>query len=256
MNTPAKYKTPKLTFYYLEKDKTAETFFETKQFEWASTIEAQWKVIREEIMIHMQQHEKEFGSYFVDELVNTPGKWRSFGFYFWGLRLSDDVCKHFQQTINLLKIIPDVVSASVSVMEPHSEIKPHYGDTDAIYRCHLPLLVPGDLPEIGFQVGYDKRSWEEGKLLIFNDAAYHKGWNNTDKRRVILIFDVIRPFLKHKKKWICSQALANMTLLSLFAKIPFLKKMPPLIIKTLHKKISVYKWLHFYFMKRNHIWLT
>ncbi|HXU25928.1 MAG TPA: aspartyl/asparaginyl beta-hydroxylase domain-containing protein [Bacteroidia bacterium] len=256
MNLSLKHKTPKLTFYYLKKDITInadETFYDSSQFKWAQTIEANWKLIYEEITTHLQKHEKEFGAYFDDGLVNQKDKWKSFGFYFWGLRLPDKECEHFAKTINLLKKIPDVVSASVSIMEPYSEIKPHFGDTDAIYRCHLPLIVPGILPEIGFQVGYEKYSWKEGKLLIFNDAAYHKGWNNTDKRRLILIFDVIKPVLKSKKRWICSQALANIIIQKMFAKIPFTKKLPLFSIKTLHTIISTYKWIYFSFRKNTFI---
>ena len=253
MNSSKKYKTPKLTFYYLKKDKTDETFFNSTQFDWTSVIEVQWKIIYDEIIAHLQTHEKQFGAYFDDGLVNEPGKWKSFGFYFWGIRLPDNECKPFAKTINLLKKIPDVVSASVSILEPHAEIKPHYGDTDAIYRCHLPLIVPDVLPEVGFQVGYEKRNWQEGKLLIFNDAAYHKGWNNTDKRRVVLIFDVIKPTLRNKKKWICSQALANIKLQNMFAKVPFAKKLPLFSIKTLHTIISIYKWVSFSFLKNTFI---
>jgi aspartyl/asparaginyl beta-hydroxylase (cupin superfamily) len=253
MDSLAKYKTPKLTFYYLTKDKTSETFFDAEQFNWVSTIEMQWKIIYDEVITHLQTHEKQFGAYFDDGLVNKPGKWRSFGFYFWGTKLPNDECKHFLKTISLLKTIPDVVSASVSVMEPYAEIKPHYGDTDAIYRCHLPLIVPGILPEVGFQVGYEKRSWQEGKLLIFNDAAYHKGWNNTNKRRVVFIFDVLRPDLKNRKRWICSQALSNITLQNMFSKIPFSKRLPLFVIKAFHKIISINKFVCFSFIKNKFI---
>lgn len=253
MNLSKKHKTPKLTFYHLERDNIDETFFDSKQFAWAEIIEAEWKVIRDELFIHLQQNENKFGTYFSNELVNSPGKWRSFGFYFWGIKLTNKACLPFSKTLKILKGIPDVVSASVSIMEADSEIKPHFGDTDAIYRCHLPLLVPGCLPKIGFQVGYEQKNWEEGKLLIFNDAAYHKGWNYTDRKRVILIFDVIRPSLKDKKKWICSQALANITLQYLFNKISFTKKLPMSFIKGIHKIISIHRYLRFSFIKNKFI---
>lgn len=246
MNLLTKYKTPKLTFFYLKKDKTDETFYDAEQFDWTSTIEEQWKVIYEEVITHLQTNEKQFGAYFDDGLVNKPGKWKSFGFYFWGTRLLEEECKPFLKTIDLLKAIPDIVSVSISIMEPRGEIKPHFGETDAIYRCHLPLIVPGSLPEVGFQVGYEKRAWHEGKLLVFNDAAYHKGWNNTDKRRVVLIFDVIKPSLKNKKRWICSQSLANITVQKFFVKIDVLKRLPPFILKAIHKIISIYIWSCFF----------
>jgi aspartyl/asparaginyl beta-hydroxylase (cupin superfamily) len=197
-----------LTFnYYAGR---GETFFESSLFPWSTEIEKNWKQIREEVLQHFSVYEKEYGVYFPEDAHSKKGKWRSFGFYFWGLRLPDAVYDHFEATINILKKVPHVVSISISVMEPGSEIKAHYGETDAIYRCHLPLVASGSLPDIGFQVGYEQRSWQEGKLMIFNDGAYHKAWNNTNKARIVLIVDVLRPELAHKKKWICSKALATL----------------------------------------------
>ena len=108
-------------------------------------------------------------------------------------------------TINILNNIPGLISASVSILEPGARINPHYGDTDAIIRCHLGLKIPAGLPSCGFRVGYEDRSWEQGKLLMFNDAAYHKAWNETDQTRIVLLFDIIRIQHEKQKKWICSK---------------------------------------------------
>jgi aspartyl/asparaginyl beta-hydroxylase (cupin superfamily) len=132
-------------------------------------------------------------------------------------------------------------------MEAHSEIKPHYGETDAVYRCHLPLVVPASLPVTGFQVGYEQRSWEEGKLLAFNDAAYHKGWNTSDKERIVLIFDVIRPELLPRAKRICATAHANIELHKKLSQHPQLRARSRKYLIFLRNLIAFKFWFRFQF---------
>lgn len=123
--------------------------------------------------------------------------------------MSAKACRECPGTVNLLRDIPGLVSASVSIMEPHAEIKPHFGDTDAIYRCHLGLVIPGGLPGCGIRVGYEDRAWQHGQLIVFNDANYHTAWNQTDQRRIVMILDIIRPEYLRQQKWICSLVLAS-----------------------------------------------
>ena len=35
--------------------------------------------------------------------------------------------------------------------------------------------------------------WQEGKVLIFDDAYEHEAWNHTDKTRVVLFVDFVKP---------------------------------------------------------------
>ena len=186
-------------------EKKDETYFDPKQFDWASSMEGSWLAIKNEVLNYLNKDTKALKPYFASELMNAPNKWKTFAFYFWGLSMSKEAIKCCPKTIGILKSIPNLVSASVSVMEPNSEIKPHYGDSDAMYRCHLGLIIPDVLPNCGFRVGYEDRAWKEGKLLMFNDAAYHKAWNYSNERRVILIFDVVKPQYSDQSKWISSK---------------------------------------------------
>jgi ornithine lipid ester-linked acyl 2-hydroxylase len=127
-----------------------------------------------------------------------------------------------------------LVSAYISKLEAHTEILPHRGDTNGIIRCHLGLTVPGKLPDCGFQAGYDQRSWEEGKLLLFNDAARHLAFNQTEKERVILMLDVVRPEFLHQKNRICLTVLASLLWQLLASKITLLKKSPGFFKRSVH----------------------
>lgn len=205
-------KTEKPWFSFLhEKDTSVvdETYFNPNDFEWAEMLEKNSETIHQELISYLNKHQNEVKPYFATTMMNAPEKWKSLSFYFWSVQMSKNAVVNCPQTISLLKKIPHLVSASVSIMEPNSEIKPHYGDTDAIYRCHLGIEIPEGLPNCGFRVGYEDRAWENGKILIFNDAAYHKAWNNTAKRRVILLFDIIQPDYANQTKWICAKVRGN-----------------------------------------------
>ncbi len=190
-------------------------FFNSEDFDWAKKIEENYVIIKSEILNHMNSGSAEIKPYFNKEMMNLPGKWKTFSFYFWGIEGSQSALESCPKTVGLFSSIEGITSFSVSITEAQSEIKPHRGDTDAIYRCHLGIEIPAGLPDCGFYVGYEERPWEEGKILIFNDTAYHKGWNKTDKARIIVLFDILRPEFVKKKKWICSRILGSL-LFSIF----------------------------------------
>jgi ornithine lipid ester-linked acyl 2-hydroxylase len=190
-------------------DVIKETFYDVNKFDWSNELEKNYQIILKEIIEFLEKDVSALKPYFAREMMNAPEKWKAFSFYFWGMKMNDYAIKQCPQTIKLLSGIPNLVSASISIMEPHSEIKPHFGDTNAIFRCHLGLIIPGGLPEIGIRVGYEDRAWETGKLLIFNDANYHKTWNHTGERRMVLLFDVMKPEYADQKKWVCSRVYGN-----------------------------------------------
>jgi beta-hydroxylase len=37
------------------------------------------------------------------------------------------------------------------------------------------------------------RHWEEGKSLVFDDTYVHDAWNKTQRTRVVLFMDILRP---------------------------------------------------------------
>jgi len=214
---------PYYSFLHVRDEAIAsKTFFDRSEFGWAKAIEQHWPELRKELMDYIGAHRDALQPYFVPDMMNQPRKWQTLAFFFWGIPYKKYM-RACPRTMQILRQVPGIVSASLSVMEPRSEIKGHHGDTNAIYRCHLPLEVPAGLPDTGFQVGYEQRPWEEGTFLIFNDAAYHKGWNHTDRRRVILIIDVMRPEFASQKTWACAMVIGALTVHRLSTHIPLFK---------------------------------
>lgn len=218
--------TPKLWYSFFGGEYTENcTYYDKSKFEWVQLLESNWPVIKTELENFLAGNQQRLVPYFNEEMVSARKSWKALSFMFWTLRFKEnsDQCP---QTMALLQKIPHLVSASISLLEPHTQIKPHRGDTNGIIRCHLGLVIPAALPHCGFQVGDEQRSWEEGKLLLFNDAARHLAWNNTDQRRLILLLDVIRPEFANKRGHICRTVLAALAWQYLAQKIGLLKRSP------------------------------
>jgi aspartyl/asparaginyl beta-hydroxylase (cupin superfamily) len=84
-----------------------------------------------------------------------------------------------------------------SRLEPGAHIPPHSGMLNCRLICHLPLVVPKGC---WLRVGNEKREWEEGKLLIFDDSFEHEAMNPSGELRIILLFDIWRPELGSEER--------------------------------------------------------
>lgn len=93
-------------------------------------------------------------------------------------------------------------SAMFSLLKPNTHIPPHTGVSNVRLVTHIPLIIPEDC---GFRVGNQTRSWELGKAMIFDDTIEHEAWNNSDKLRVVLIFDIWHPHLNPAEREMITQ---------------------------------------------------
>jgi aspartyl/asparaginyl beta-hydroxylase (cupin superfamily) len=78
-----------------------------------------------------------------------------------------------------------------SALNPHTRIPSHYGPMNGVLRAHLPLIVPRG--KCGIRVADETRSWEEGRLLVFDDSFDHEVWNDSDETRIVLFLNVWHP---------------------------------------------------------------
>ena len=197
-------------------------FYERQDLPWTKVIEDNWQVIRDEVLGLMLEKPQNLRPYFINKSMSFPPKrWKTMGIYFWKFVIRENY-KKCPETVRILKTIPGLTSFSLSVLEAGSNINPHQGDTDAIIRCHVGIDIPGHLPDCGFQVGKEIRPWENGITLPFCDAHTHTAWNNTDRKRIILILDVMRSEFVKKENGICAHVLASSVLQMLYQSYPFL----------------------------------
>ena len=214
-------------------------YYDPSEFDWVGPLLEDFGTIKNEIRSYLETNEERIKPYFNKALVTAKSRWRTSAFFFWLWPVPSNM-KQCPETMKILKKIPGILSAFVSILESDTEIKPHRGDTNAIIRNHLALQVPAGLPECGFMVNEQKRAWKEGQLFMFNDAAAHAAWNLSDQRRYVLLFDVIRPEYKHKKYRVSSMVMAGLLMQSIKQKLPLLKRFPHIILMMMHHTIAFF----------------
>ncbi|MEL7114884.1 MAG: aspartyl/asparaginyl beta-hydroxylase domain-containing protein [Pseudomonadota bacterium] len=209
-------------------------FYERDSLPWVKTLEDNWQVMRDELVALSESQPERLRPYFINKSMSFPPRhWKTMGLYFWRYTMHAN-CRRCPETMRILKSIPGLTSCSLSVLEPGSNINPHQGDTDAIYRCHVGLSVPAGLPDCGFQVGTEIRGWENGKALPFCDAQTHTAWNQTDERRLIMIVDVVRPEFLRQQNAVCAHVLASSVIQMLYQASPTLNRLPGFVKRALY----------------------
>ncbi|MGH1354851.1 MAG: aspartyl/asparaginyl beta-hydroxylase domain-containing protein [Thalassovita sp.] len=214
-------------------------FYDPQDLEWAQVFEDNWETIRDELFALSKENPERVQPYSFNHAMAFPPKhWKTMGIMFWGLRMHENY-KKCPKTVEIMKSVPGVTSLSMSILEPGSNINPHQGDTDAVYRCHLGIKVPAPLPDCGFQVGTEIKGWEEGKLLVFCDAQTHTAWNQSDERRIVVIFDVMRPEFHGQTRSICAHVLASMLIQQLYTRNAWLTKLQAWVKRWMYEVFRV-----------------
>ena len=157
-------------------DLYAEAWHNKEDYEWIAKLEENYEEIKNEFLSVYNQTEE--GEKFDKVAANVleGGKWRKFDFVDQG-RVVEENCKKCPLTWNLLQEIPVAIGTGVcyayfSIVHSGTVITPHCGPVNFKTRFHLALIVPQT--DCFIQVGQEKRSWEEGKVLIFDDSFIHR----------------------------------------------------------------------------------
>ena len=180
-------------------------FLPREDFPWLDAVEAATDRIRDEFL-RVLDAEEGFTPYITypddvpknqwAELNNSP-RWSAFHLYKLGARVEENAAK-CPATIELLAGVPQpdqpgrTPAAMFSLLKPRTRIPAHAGVTNVRLVTHVPLIVP---PGCGFRVGNETREWVPGKAWVFDDTIEHEAWNDSDKLRVVLIFDIWHPAL-------------------------------------------------------------
>jgi tetratricopeptide (TPR) repeat protein len=195
-------------------------FFERADFPWLDGFEASTDAIRDEFL-NVLATEQGFTPYITypddvplnqwAELNNSP-QWSAFHLIKAGNQVLDNAAK-CPLTMSLLETAPQPVqtgrtpAAMFSLLKPKTRIPPHTGSSNVRLVTHVPLIIPQGC---GFRVGNDTREWVPGKAWVFDDTIQHEAWNDSDKLRVVLIFDIWHPHLTPPERALISAMTAGM----------------------------------------------
>jgi hypothetical protein len=186
-------------------------FFERQEFEWVLALEAETPAIRAELEALIAGG-ADFQPYVEDdpdrprrEFHNLHGDPSWTALYLWrnGQPVDENaaLCPRTMAAlakVPMTQIAGQTPSVLFSRLTPGAHIPPHRGLLNCRLIGHLPLIVP---ERCWLRVGNETRSWEEGKLLIFDDSFEHEAKNgSSSETRIVLLFDIWRPELDDDEK--------------------------------------------------------
>ncbi len=185
-------------------------FFDKDLFPWLSAFESATATIRDEFLAVLERDDgfEPYISYPEGlplnqwvELNNSP-RWSAFHFFKNGERLESNAAR-CPRTMELLASAPQpkqagrTPAAMFSLLKPKTRIPPHTGVSNVRLVTHVPLIVP---ESCGFRCGNRTRGWTPGEAFVFDDTIEHEAWNDSDKLRVVLIFDIWHPMLSEAER--------------------------------------------------------
>jgi len=182
------------------------SFYGRGEFDWAPALEAQTGTIKAELETLLAAQSEQFEPYVAADADRSSGtapnahlagstSWSAYHLLKNGAPVEGHA-EHFPATLAALEgaPIPRIAGRSpmalFSLLKPGAHIRPHHGLFNFRLICHLPLIVP---PGCSLRVGNQQRSWAEGELLIFDDSMEHEARNQSDRERIILLFEIWRP---------------------------------------------------------------
>ena len=185
-------------------------FFEREEFDWVPALEAETPAIKAELGAIIAEG-ADFQPYIEDdpdrprrEFHGLHGDPSWTALYLWrNGRPVEENAGRCPRTMAALEKVPmtriggQTPSVLFSRLTPGAHIPTHRGMLNCRLICHLPLIVP---PDCWLRVGSETRSWEEGKLLIFDDSFDHEAKNGSGETRIVLLFDIWRPELNDDEK--------------------------------------------------------
>jgi aspartyl/asparaginyl beta-hydroxylase (cupin superfamily) len=181
-------------------------FFRREDFPWLDALEAATDDIAAEALAALAGDRAGFKPYVdfpatapVDQWapLNHSLDWSVYNLLDDGAPVSDhiDKCPKTAAVLAQLPLcdIPDYApGAYFSVLKPRTRLPAHTGTTNTRSIVHLPLAIPEGC---GFRVGSQVRAWQKGKAWVFDDTIDHEAWNDSDRIRIVLIFDIWNPLL-------------------------------------------------------------
>jgi aspartyl/asparaginyl beta-hydroxylase (cupin superfamily) len=178
-------------------------FYEAAEFDWAEAFEAAAPEMLNELEALLDRQPGDFAPYVqtrpdrpaaANHLRDDPS-WGAHYLWEQGAIVPEHAALA-PATLRALELAPMPVitdrspMALYSLLRPGTHIKPHNGMLNTRLICHLPLITN---PDCALRVGNETRSWQQGRLLIFDDSIEHEAWNRGDATRIILLFEIWRP---------------------------------------------------------------
>jgi beta-hydroxylase len=170
------------------------TVFYHTNHDWCIELRNNYKEIRDEFLEYQKSYKIPiFGEIISDNISDDQNeKWRLAMLKIYGK--NTDLCKFFPVTCSIINKIPRCRLSMFSILEPNKKIPKHKGSSKCVLRYHLGLIIPKDYENCSITINNERRVWEEGKDIIFDDTFEHFVENNTNEQRVVLFLDIQKKY--------------------------------------------------------------
>ena len=122
-------------------------YYERNEVPWADKVEQKFNEIRSEICLSSERDSASFNVAYDNAFLEHGDFWTARNIIAWGLTSN----REYPKTLQLMRKI-GAVNCFISRLAPGSDLKKYNGETDGYIRCHLPLVVPGGLPDVGLDL--------------------------------------------------------------------------------------------------------
>lgn len=180
----------------------SQAFWDANRFPWVSELQRHAQAIRLELEgILLGKNWVRVGDrHQGDASVLTKGQWKEIALF--GRGSEAGVAPVTQGIIR--RIAPHVLhlcdvgggEVTFSRLGPKAHITAHCAPSNHRLTAHLGLVVPTSTNEDAtcrIRVGPEWRSWEQGKVLVFDDSFEHEVVNETNQERVVLLLRFPHP---------------------------------------------------------------
>jgi aspartyl/asparaginyl beta-hydroxylase (cupin superfamily) len=184
----------------------ARPFHDARQFAFTSVLENNYENIKKELLgvITENKEGSEFAHYMGDGLEHDKGKMVRSGewkvkYLYHNFERNEENCKLFPVTSHILDSLGAQILRGMvcfSAINPGTQILPHYGPSNMRLTCHLGIVGCQD---VEIMVGNEKRHYENGKCVVFDDSFKHSVTHRGPDLRVTLMLDLWHPGMHQKE---------------------------------------------------------
>jgi len=193
--------------------------YDNAVFPWTAEVERDWRLIRAELDAVLERQSELPSVQDISTDVRTISQdsgWKAFFLIGYGVASERNIAR-CPNTWRAVQRIPGLKTVMFSIFEPGKHLPAHRGPYNGVLRMHLGLIVPEPRDRLAIRVDQEICYWEEGHVLVFDDAHEHEAWNHSDQTRVVLFVDFVKP-LRFPAR------LVNWLILNLSVFTPFIRE--------------------------------
>lgn len=183
---------------------SAQPIYDNNNFEWCMVVENAFEELTSEFSELFSLIDT-MGEPYLDNSFKSRGfellagsmNWSALSLFKDGMK-NDRLAGLMPKTLAMLNKLPlyrideNPFEVFFSLLKAGQHITPHFGQSNHSLTVHLPIVVPKG----GYlTVANQKRYWQKGKPIVFDDSFEHEAINPSNEDRIVLIFSIWHPDL-------------------------------------------------------------